>query len=125
MYGSWLKIRALSLILPGSWAGTARDRRGAARRSAGAFLDAGVQQADNLGDALGAYLGPAFGSVEPFQIRLAVELSQRVEERACGRIRLQRRGHIRIQVAPLRSLGQQLHLDRLRRVHGAVAQPDR
>jgi hypothetical protein len=50
------------------------------------FLDAGLKQFDDLGDAGRAQVRTAGGGVDPAQVSLPVELRERVEERGRGRV---------------------------------------
>jgi hypothetical protein len=51
-----------------------------------AFFDVGLKQFDDLGDACRAQVRAAGGGVDPAQVRLSVELRERVEERGRGRV---------------------------------------
>src|SRR5215510_5156423 len=90
-----------------------------------AFLAARFEQLDHLGDALGPHLGPPFGPIDPAQVRLPVELGQRVEERARPGRGLQGRRDVGGQVIPLGPLGGEQDLDLIARTDPAAAPPRR
>jgi hypothetical protein len=72
-------------------------------------VDPGREQVYYLGDARRAKVWPADSRIDPAQIRVAVELRQRAEERRRGRISRERSGDIIGQIAALRAFRRQLN----------------
>jgi hypothetical protein len=63
-----------------------------------------VEEADDLGDALGPDVGAALGGVDPAEVGPPVELGDRVPEGGGLGVGLERRGDVGRQVVALRTL---------------------
>jgi DNA-binding transcriptional MerR regulator len=73
------------------------------------LFDPRREQVDDLGDAGGAHVRPAFGRIDPAKVGLAVELRQRVKERPGGRVGRERRGDVVSEITALGTFRCQLN----------------
>src|SRR5215475_14968567 len=73
------------------------------------FLDPACEQARDLGDPCRAQVRPPLRSVDVTQVAIAVELRERVEERAGRGVGIQRGGNVLGKITALRTLRRQFH----------------
>jgi phage shock protein A len=89
------------------------------------LFDAGREEVHDLGDAGGADLRSAGSRVDPTEIRLAVELRQRVEERPGGRVGGEGSRDVLGQIGALGTFRRQLDAYFVAGCHGQTAHPRR
>src|ERR1022692_1594901 len=89
------------------------------------LFDPGREQVDYLSDAGRADVRPASGRIDPAEVGLAVELCQRVEERARSRVGRERGGDVAGKIVALRTFRCQLNGHVAADRDARIAQPHR
>ena len=101
------------------------DDAWAASLGLGSFFRAVGEEVDDLFDSGGAFFGATFRGVDVTEVGGSVELSDRVEERACWRVVGEGRGDVVGEVAVLWALGFEHHAGDLSAVDVSVTPPRR